>query len=53
MRRIQRGLMMYVLVGFIALRSNIGEVSRIISWLGAQLIFLYIVIVAITHNPIP
>ncbi len=34
------------------LRSNIGRVNRIILQLDAQIIFLYIALVAITHNPV-
>ncbi|MHB8354183.1 MAG: SirB2 family protein [Burkholderiales bacterium] len=47
------GLMLYIGLGFVALRSSTGKVTRIFTWLAAQVVFLYIVLVAITHNPIP
>ncbi len=47
------GLLLYIGLGFVALHRGTRKVTRIYSWLGAQAVFLYIVLVAITHNPIP
>ncbi len=47
------GLLLYIGFGFVALRNGIKRVIRISAWLAAQAIFFYIVLVAITHNPLP
>lgn len=47
------GLLLYIGLGFVALHRGTKNLMRIFSWLGAQVVFLYIVLVAITHNPIP
>ena len=47
------GLFLYVGLGFVALRRKLNKRVRLITWLAAQTAFAYIVLVAITHNPIP
>ena len=47
------GLLLYIGFGFVALRNGIKKVVRISSWLAAQAVFFYIVLVAISHNPVP
>lgn len=47
------GLSLYVGLGFVALRSGMGKPARISAWLAAQGVFAYIVLVAITQNPVP
>ena len=47
------GLFLYVGLGFVALRKNLNRQVRFLAWLAAQTAFAYIVLVAITHNPIP
>lgn len=47
------GLLLYIGLGFVALRQGTNHVLRFFSWLGAQSVFVYIVLVAVTHNPIP
>ena len=47
------GLFLYVGLGFIALNINLNKRIRLLAWLAAQSVFAYIVLVAITHNPIP
>jgi uncharacterized membrane protein SirB2 len=47
------GLLLYIGFGFIALRGGISKTIRFIAWLAAQAAFAYIVLVAVTHNPVP
>ena len=47
------GLSLYVGLGFIALRNGTSKHIRIAAWLVAQVAFAYIVLVAITQNPVP
>lgn len=47
------GLLLYIVIGSIALKRGKTRVVRITAWLGAQAIFAYIVAVAITKNPQP
>lgn len=47
------GLLLYVGLGFIALRAGMHKSIRIICWLAAQAAFAYIVLVAMSHAPIP
>ena len=47
------GLLVYIGMGFIALRNGISNKIRIFSWLTAQTVFGYIILVAIFHNPFP
>jgi uncharacterized membrane protein SirB2 len=45
------GLFLYVGLGMFALRHGKTRRIRIFSWLGAQAVFFYIVLVALTKNP--
>ena len=47
------GLLLYVGLGFVALRVGTNKTLRFLAWLAAQTAFAYIVLVAISHNPIP
>lgn len=47
------GLLLYVGLGFVALRGGMNRALQVFSWLAAQLVFAYIVLVAITQNPVP
>ena len=47
------GLLLYVGLGFVALRNGMSKVLRFFAWLAAQAAFAYIVLVAISHNPVP
>ncbi|MDX8380257.1 MAG: SirB2 family protein [Gallionella sp.] len=47
------GLLLYVGLGFIALNKGINKKIRVLAWLFAQMVFAYIVLVAITRNPLP
>jgi uncharacterized membrane protein SirB2 len=47
------GLLLYVGLGFVALRDGMSKTLRIFAWLAAQATFAYIVLVAISHNPVP
>lgn len=46
-------VLLYIGMGFVALSNGIGKQFRIFSWLAAQAVFAYIVLVAISHNPLP
>lgn len=46
-------LLVYILLGTIAIKRGKTRNIRIAAWLSAQLVFIYIVAVAITHNPLP
>jgi uncharacterized membrane protein SirB2 len=43
----------YIALGMIALRLGPTRVARMSAWWGALAVFLYIVAVAITRNPLP
>jgi len=47
------GLLLYVGLGFVALRDGTNKTLRFFAWLAAQAAFAYIVLVAISHNPVP
>jgi uncharacterized membrane protein SirB2 len=47
------GLVVYIVLGMIALRRGRSKRVRIAAWLAAQVVFLYIVAVALTRNPWP
>lgn len=47
------GLILYIALGTIALKRGKSRRSRIVAWIAAQLVFLYIVAVALTRNPMP
>jgi uncharacterized membrane protein SirB2 len=47
------GLLLYIVIGSIALKRGKTRAVRITAWLCAQAVFAYIVAVAITKNPQP
>lgn len=47
------GLAGYVILGTIALRRGRTRRARIAAWIAAQLVFAYIVAVALTRTPLP
>ena len=47
------GLLLYIGLGFVALRFGKRRSTRLFAWLMAQAVFAYIVLVAIQHNPVP
>jgi len=47
------GVLLYIGLGFVALKYGQTRTIRIISWLAAQAVFGYIVLVAIHHNAVP
>ena len=47
------GLLLYIGLGFVALRFGKRRSTRLIAWLMAQAVFAYIVLVAIQHDPLP
>lgn len=46
-------LLLYVIIGTVALKRGKTKRIRLIAWLSAQMVFLYIVSVAVTHDPVP
>lgn len=46
-------LLLYIALGTVALKRGKTKKVRAIAWLSAQLVFIYIVSVALTHNPLP
>lgn len=46
-------LLLYIVIGTFALKRGKTKTIRLIAWLTAQAVFLYIVSVAVTHNPMP
>ena len=46
-------LLLYILLGTIAIKRGKIRKIRLAAWLSAQLVFIYIVAVALTHNPMP
>ena len=46
-------LVVYIGVGTVALRRGKTRRARIIAWIMAQIVFVYIVAVAVTRNPVP
>lgn len=47
------GLLLYIVLGYIALHSALNKTLRFLAWLAAQASFAYIVLVAVSHNPVP
>lgn len=47
------GLLLYIGLGFVALKYGKSRTIRIGAWLAAQAVFAYIVLVAINHDPMP
>ena len=46
-------LLLYIGLGFVALKYGRSRTVRFSAWIIAQLVFAYIVLVAISHNPWP
>jgi len=46
-------LLLYIVLGTIAIKRGKTRKIRLAAWLSAQLVFIYIVAVALTHNPLP
>ena len=46
-------LMLYIVLGSVALKHGKTRAIRVFAWLAAIAVFAYIVLVAITHNPLP
>ena len=46
-------LLLYVVIGSVALKHGKTKSARLIAWLSAQMLFFYIVSVAVTHDPAP
>jgi uncharacterized membrane protein SirB2 len=40
----------YIGLGMVALRPGRAKAARVVAWVAAQIVFLYIVAVALTHN---
>ena len=47
------GLIFYIGLGMVALRHRKTRHTRIAAWVAAQAVFVYIVAVALTRNPLP
>ena len=47
------GLIVYVLIGTVAIRRGPTKRARAVAWIAAQLVFLYIVAVALTRDANP
>lgn len=45
------GLLLYIILGMMALRFGKTRKIKIFSWISAQIVFFYIVLVALTKNP--
>tara|TARA_Y100001936_G_scaffold253998_1_gene323346 strand:- start:3662 stop:3934 length:273 start_codon:yes stop_codon:yes gene_type:complete len=45
------GLLLYILLGMIALRLGKTQKIKTTAWILAQIVFFYIVLVALTKNP--
>ncbi len=46
-------LLLYITLGSVALKYGKSKRVRVSAWLGAHAVFAYIVLVAVTHNPLP
>ena len=47
------GLLLYIVLGTVALRRGRTRRTRVVAWVAAQTVFFYIVAVAITRRPFP
>jgi uncharacterized membrane protein SirB2 len=47
------GLILYILLGLVALRPGRAKRVRAAAWIAAQIVFAYIVAVAVSHDPLP
>ncbi len=45
------GILLYIILGMIALRFGKTQKIKTIAWVTAQIVFFYIVLVALTKNP--
>ena len=45
------GLLLYITLGLVALRLGKTRKIKIAAWIAAQIVFLYIILVAVTKNP--
>ncbi|MDP2806376.1 MAG: SirB2 family protein [Gallionellaceae bacterium] len=46
-------LLLYITLGTIAIKRGKSKRIRLGAWLGAQIVFLYIVLTALSHDPLP
>jgi uncharacterized membrane protein SirB2 len=46
-------LLLYIFLGTIAIKHGKTREVRLTAWISAQIVFIYIVAVALTHNPLP
>lgn len=46
-------LLLYIALGFVALKYGRSRNARLAAWIAAQLVFGYIVLVAINRDPLP
>lgn len=46
-------LLLYIALGFVALKYGRSKTVRLSAWLAAQAVFGYIVLVALHHDPMP
>ena len=46
------GLVIYIALGMVALRFGKARSTRIMAWIAAQIVFLFIVSVAVTRDPL-
>jgi uncharacterized membrane protein SirB2 len=46
-------LLLYIGLGSVALKHGKSKAIRTSAWLAAMAVFIYIVLVAVTHNPVP
>ncbi len=46
------GLLVYISLGMIAIRFGKTRQTKIIAWVAAQFVFIYIVLVALTKSPV-
>jgi len=47
------GLLLYIALGSVSLRFGRRKSIRFSAWLAAQAVFAYIVLVAVSHDPLP
>ena len=46
-------LLLYIAIGSVAIKRGKTKRIRLAAWLAAQMVFFYIVSVAVTHDPLP
>lgn len=46
------GLLLYIALGMVAIRLGKTRQTKIIAWIAAQCVFIYIVLVALTKSPV-